>query len=136
MLINNFFSSFVVAVASKANTCSGHIIVDVNRRPIPEGHLASHVTQTTNHGSKNCPWLVRASQGQRLTLSLIELVTSSESPFPAYNLDGNKMADKSYVVIHPTESSDMVCPIDGFLRFLNCYRLLRCKSSSNPSQEK
>ena len=36
------------------------------------GYLASHVTETSRLGSMDCPWLLEASPGQTLKLSVID----------------------------------------------------------------
>lgn len=45
--------------------------------PGVEGFLASSVTDSTGHGSPDCPWLLRAAPGQRVSITLIEFNTSS-----------------------------------------------------------
>jgi len=60
-----------VVVTSRRGDCSGpssHLVSAVNGT----GYLSSLVTDRTGVGTADCPWLLRASSGQRISLSLLD----------------------------------------------------------------
>lgn len=50
------------------------------------GHLASVITEETNQGSTDCPWMLKADKGQRINITLIDfgILTNMEDICHAY----------------------------------------------------
>lgn len=73
----------VVATGSRAD-CAGpssHLVSVVSGT----GYLSSAVTDRTGVGTADCPWLLRAGPGQRISLSLLDFTAAGRRPPPSEN---------------------------------------------------
>ena len=82
-----------VVVTSRRGDCSGpssHLVSAVNGT----GYLSSLVTDRTGVGTADCPWLLRASSGQRISLSLLDFTAAGRRPSTSQTAE-NEAALKS-----------------------------------------
>jgi len=66
----------VVVITGRRGDCSGSSsqrVSSVNGT----GYLSSLITERTGVGAADCPWLLRAGSGQRISLSLLDFSVSS-----------------------------------------------------------
>jgi len=65
----------VIAVLTASGTnCSGHVISPVSH----SGYISSVITDHSHVGTAECPWLLRAAPGQRISLSLLDFTASTQ----------------------------------------------------------
>jgi len=69
----------VVVVARRKNDCNGPGPLEVEAAS-SGGYLASVVTEETGCGSHESPWLLRAPDGQRIQLRLLDFNATSREP--------------------------------------------------------
>ena len=79
IITHSMYFSSIVAVASSPRICtSGSSTLPTTSAP--SGYLSSYITSTTQVGSVDCPWHIRALPGQRIKvyLYIIENIVNTE----------------------------------------------------------
>ncbi len=85
--------------------------------PIGDGYLSSQVTDDTGCGSMDHPWLIEISQGQQITISILDF---SESDEQLLNVEGPGCAIYGYISEPTLAKNSSIC--GGLSRERELYR--------------